>query len=947
MFYKKLKPSFGINPWIVRGDRARDERRWAEAAASYEKALEQNSELPHIWVQFGHALKESGSLAEAEAAYRKSIELSPGLSDTHLQLGHALKLQHRPLEASASYVQALRLDPRSEHAVRELRALGWPAQDVDDIVSSVIPDGNTDRPAMRRGREPGAPLEFDESRYLSMFADVRLLIELGVMSSARQHYELYGFRQGRDVLMSLAEVAPSRAIVLCPSFFKRCGIGEHARYLADCLEAAGLETFRIRSTRELARMPHDLLRDAVLIVNHGPGLFDGYNPELSEGEATMDLLVTLRDYLARVNLRPVVFMHSLLDRDNEVMFPRQQLLLNFPIPVATTIEAAARAFNIFRVEHGLQPIATIAQRPFKPNQRDYPTIGFFGFFQWGGKNFDALFDVARVLKAKLIGSVATRDHHQVQQLRKMLEERDIVCDLGTGWVEDTELAARLAEADYYYLPQHDHDHWNNSGTARFVMNFGRPVIVPAHSPFLDLREVAIFADEGDLPAVLAWMRDETTYKEACQRTSRYAERHPMAHEMPKLAKALHEIASESGAANFVSDNLFTTFSLAGLEAPRLAARVAHRTGKRLEETSDAAELGALRDANPQSFALAYPFVEEVRYWRRHFELEEFFYPTAAETCFAIYRMVLKRDPSFIEFGLATSELAGTKGAVPVAAVLKLLMRVCGREPGMDFAGPVELYDRGAFIDPPTLASQDLQAHLERRIAHRLAVCEALPPVEVPAFGRPADRNLFQILMLRDDWVDPALGAVIAASGAVGSVKGVGAAQDLLARYMAACESLAKSGLRTGDIFLQDEPLPSAVDYGRAVYSISDFWPMRGAEFVIHLIRCLRKRDPFPSEMWSLRALLENRGKLATIREVMAMPGSNGRVIDSDQSALVDDLQARASQLGTLVSRFRSAYSGGWDLRNDYLERKRNLSRLQLRLQPVGDAWSVQQGQLGR
>ncbi len=72
--------------------------------------------------------------------------------------------------------------------------------------------------------------------------------------------------------------------MLCPSFFKRCGIAaEHARYLADCIEASGLETLRIRSTRELDRIPEKDLTDAVLIVNHGPGLFDGYNPELSRG----------------------------------------------------------------------------------------------------------------------------------------------------------------------------------------------------------------------------------------------------------------------------------------------------------------------------------------------------------------------------------------------------------------------------------------------------------------------------------------------------------------------------------------------------------------------------------------------------------------------------------------------------------------------------------------
>lgn len=110
----------------------------------------------------------------------------------------------------------------------------------------------------------------------------------------------------------------------------------------------------------------------MLVVNHGPGLFDGYNPELSEGETTTDLLSALIGAYAKYNLRSVIYMHSMLDRDNADMFPRQQYALQFPIPVVTTIESAARHFNIPRLEHGMQPIAvpSAATPPNAPQAYD-------------------------------------------------------------------------------------------------------------------------------------------------------------------------------------------------------------------------------------------------------------------------------------------------------------------------------------------------------------------------------------------------------------------------------------------------------------------------------------------------------------------------------------------------------------------------------------------------
>lgn len=116
------KPS-SIGEAIRAGDVANAERRWADAEAAYLHALDGDSSLAHIWVQYGHAVKEQGDLKRAEAAYRQSIALNHASADTHVQLGHALKLQGRIDDARTAYATALRLDADCQPAARELQAL--------------------------------------------------------------------------------------------------------------------------------------------------------------------------------------------------------------------------------------------------------------------------------------------------------------------------------------------------------------------------------------------------------------------------------------------------------------------------------------------------------------------------------------------------------------------------------------------------------------------------------------------------------------------------------------------------------------------------------------------------------------------------------------------------------------------------------------------------------
>ncbi|HEY4115948.1 MAG TPA: SPASM domain-containing protein [Rhizomicrobium sp.] len=58
---------------VTEGNTARSEKRWADAAAAYRKALDVNPAMTGVWIQYGHALKRSGNRPAAETAYRAAL----------------------------------------------------------------------------------------------------------------------------------------------------------------------------------------------------------------------------------------------------------------------------------------------------------------------------------------------------------------------------------------------------------------------------------------------------------------------------------------------------------------------------------------------------------------------------------------------------------------------------------------------------------------------------------------------------------------------------------------------------------------------------------------------------------------------------------------------------------------------------------------------------------
>jgi len=113
---------------LTEADRARDLRDWTRAAEIYQKALDRDPSLGHIWIQLGHALKEALRLREAETAYVRAAAL--GSADAQLHLAHLRRRQGDLTGATRAFLAAARLDPAAPEALNELHRMIAPASDV-------------------------------------------------------------------------------------------------------------------------------------------------------------------------------------------------------------------------------------------------------------------------------------------------------------------------------------------------------------------------------------------------------------------------------------------------------------------------------------------------------------------------------------------------------------------------------------------------------------------------------------------------------------------------------------------------------------------------------------------------------------------------------------------------------------------------------------------------
>ena len=127
--------SSGSRQYVAAGTAALREKRFADAAEAFRKALETDPKDGGLWINHGVALAGLRDLAGAEQSYRKALEVEPANARAHYNLGTLLAGRGVWKEAIEHLETAVRLDPDSRDSLfnlgQALAEAGEPARAVE------------------------------------------------------------------------------------------------------------------------------------------------------------------------------------------------------------------------------------------------------------------------------------------------------------------------------------------------------------------------------------------------------------------------------------------------------------------------------------------------------------------------------------------------------------------------------------------------------------------------------------------------------------------------------------------------------------------------------------------------------------------------------------------------------------------------------------------------
>lgn len=810
---------------------------------------------------------------------------------------------------------------------------------------------------------PKAPAD-----YAGHFLDVGISRNFSIIDDPELHFALYGHAQGRAILARLKSRSRN-VVIIAPSYLKQCGIGEYGRYLSDQFRILGENVRVVRTSTAVFALGEAFLQGAMVIVNHGPGLFDGLNPRLSQGESTTQLLQNLNRLAEDFGSIPLFIHHSLIDTDHELLFSRQQQILRSNIPSLSFISSAGRNFFMATLELGVSPVnAGPDEYDGNRNGRRDEVVGFFGFFQYGGKDFDSLFHLTRELRAKLVGSVATSNSTELARFEETLKAGNINHTLNSGWVTDTELLERLQEADYFYLPQNDYDHWNNSATARFVTNIDRPLFLPPHHPFLDMADGSIFATKDDLPRIVAHFREKTQYDRAVKRVQAFRERAAMINTAQAIRDGLIPRLTEVAVDLLAGPVETSAERYLELDPGQQAAFAAElgRMGK-VTPAADAdlgadlgAGLGAGLGALLPGFGALYRAVLPKQFWRKHYEIGDIVFPSLNETIHATFLALTKRHVSLKEMValVLDSEAAsaasaadpyaagsgdgaeggaeGSAGGFAAATRQAILMALEAK--ATVFHDPeIVFLDKGRVLDWRTvLVPEWINGFLAAKAVAQARISQT---AAAHSLAQPPITNILDLLLLPPQAVRQRRATI---DLSVLDFDKIHAPRHLVDRLNVLVRECNAAGITLGDHLVLDQLQVPQIDHRVTSYYIQDFVFYEGDMFLLNAFRCLEKRDPFPLETVVLLSMLKGLGRVATLRYLLARTAGRIRISNLDDESFARLLPTFAS----FINNVRDPMSGLIDARNSYEVQRRNNGRWWLQNKVVTDQyWSESGGSL--
>lgn len=139
-----LPPSVHSYEW--RAETSRHQRRYAESAEQWRKALALAPGDPRLLTELGVTLRLNHDLAEAQRVFEQVVRADPDAPEPNFLLGDVLVAREQPARAIPFLEKAVRADPRAPHAQgalgRAYALVGRPADAIPHLKQSLESDAD-------------------------------------------------------------------------------------------------------------------------------------------------------------------------------------------------------------------------------------------------------------------------------------------------------------------------------------------------------------------------------------------------------------------------------------------------------------------------------------------------------------------------------------------------------------------------------------------------------------------------------------------------------------------------------------------------------------------------------------------------------------------------------------------------------------------------------------
>ena len=290
----------------------------------------------------------------------------------------------------------------------------------------------------------------------------------------------------------LARVGPEpldtvELILVCPSLDRACGIARYTYYVAEACRATFKAVHCLTETDAALRQAAATEAPCIVLLQHEYGLFD-HNTANAGVETTAGAIRALSAIQALGDrCRVAVIMHSMVLQDHVASAINKQWFAA-GIPLFCLSRGGGEAACVNYVEHGVPRLTASAREP-----RESFRIGAFGLLS-DNKDVESVLRLCAGVEAPVHANFASSDPLKAASVLQRMDELGVSGRISFDFLSEDALTTFLQASAVIYLPQHDFEHFATSGSARFAMATGRPVIAPPHRPFHDLASAIYFAD---------------------------------------------------------------------------------------------------------------------------------------------------------------------------------------------------------------------------------------------------------------------------------------------------------------------------------------------------------------------------------------------------------------------------------------------------------------------